>query len=77
MTDGRGLFPQEIFAPAVHKFLEKIKDLLDMEEDQPFEVYGDVRFHSSLAGGGTIFNDGCQMFEDTLYFIIDWRIRNE
>lgn len=56
---------------------EKIKDLLDMEEDHPFVVYGDVRFYSSLAGGGTIFNDGCQMFEDTLYFIIDWRKRNE
>lgn len=27
MTDGRGLFPPKIFAPAVHKFLEKIKDL--------------------------------------------------
>ena len=59
------------------EYEEKIKDLLDMEEDQPFVVYGDVRFHSSLAGGGTIFNDGCQMFEDTMYFIIDWRIRNE
>lgn len=59
------------------EYEEKIKALLDMEEDQPFAVYGDVRFHSSLAGGGTIFNDGCQMFEDTLYFIIDWRKRNE
>lgn len=56
---------------------EKITELLDMEEDHPFVVYGDVRFYSSLAGGGAIFNDGCQMFEDTLYFIIDWRKRNE
>ena len=59
------------------EYEEKIKALLDMEEDQPFVVYGSVRFYSSLAGGGTIFNDGCQMFEDTLYFMIDWRKRNE
>lgn len=56
---------------------EKITALMDMEEDQPFVLYRDVRFHSSVAGGGTVFNDGCQMFEDTLYFIIDWRKRNE
>lgn len=59
------------------EYEDKLTDLLDMEEDQPFVVYGDVRFHSSLAGGGTVYNDGCQMFEDTLYFIIDWRKRNE
>lgn len=59
------------------EYEERIKALLDMEEDEPFVVYGNVRFHSSLAGGGTLFNDGCQMFEDTLYFIIDWRKRNE
>lgn len=58
------------------EYEEKIKDLLDMEEDQPFVVYGNVRFYSSLAGGGVLFNDGCQMFEDTLYFIIDWRKKN-
>lgn len=52
---------------------EKIKRLLDMEEDQSFVVYGGVRFHSSLAGGGILFNDGCQRWENTLYFIIDWR----
>ena len=55
----------------------KLKDLLDMEEDDPYITTGNIRFHSSIAGGGTIFNDGCQMFEDTLYFIIDWRKRNE
>ena len=54
----------------------KLKDLLDMEEDDPYITTGNIRFHSSIAGGGTIFNDGCQMFEDTLYFIIDWRKRN-
>ena len=59
------------------EYEKKIRALLDMEEDQPFGVYGGVRFHSSLAGGGTIFNDGWQMFEDTLYFIIDWRKLNE
>lgn len=55
----------------------KLKDLLDMEEDDPYITTGNIRFHSSIAGGGTIFNDGCQMFEDTLYFIVDWRKRNE
>lgn len=55
----------------------KLKDLLDMEEDDPYITTGNIRFHSGIAGGGTIFNDGCQMFEDTLYFIVDWRKRNE
>ena len=40
----------------------KLKDLLDMEEDDPYITTGNIRFHSSIAGGGTIFNDGCQMF---------------
>lgn len=51
----------------------KIMQLLDMEEDTPFSVFGGIRFHSSVAGGGALFNDGCQRWEDTLYFIIDWR----
>lgn len=52
-----------------HKLLE----LLDMEEDVPFQRRGNTRFHSSVSGGGVLFNDGCQMWEDTLYFILDWR----
>lgn len=51
----------------------QIVELLDMEEDIPFVITGGIRLHSKLAGGGIIFNDGCQMFEDTLYFLIDWR----
>lgn len=52
---------------------EKIKELLDMEDDEPFVRAGQTRFHSQVAGGGCLFNDGVQMFEDTLYFILDWR----
>lgn len=47
--------------------------VLCLEEDEPFVVSGNTRFHSGIAGGGLLFNDGCQMFEDTLYFMIDWR----
>lgn len=54
----------------------KLAELLDMEEDERFIVCGGIKFHSSLAGGGILFNDGCQRFEDTLYFIIDWRKTN-
>lgn len=58
------------------EFEERINALLDMENDQPFVTAGTIRFHSELAGGGILFNEGCQMFEDTLYFIIDWRYLN-
>ena len=47
--------------------------LLDMEEDEPFRVSGKTRFHSGVSGGGVLFNDGCQMWEGTLYFIVKWR----
>lgn len=56
---------------------KKITALLDMEEDKPFIIFDGIRFHSKLAGGGTLLNDGCQCYEDTLYFIIDWRKLNE
>lgn len=55
---------------------EKIIRLLDMESDMSFRNTGNIRFHSELAGGGILFNDGCQMWEDTIYFIIDWRKLN-
>lgn len=56
------------------KSMEKeLLKLLDMEEDEAFVNYKEVRFHSKVSGGGILFNDGCQRWEDTLYFMIDWR----
>lgn len=54
----------------------RLKGLLDMEEDAPFISAGNTIFRSQLSGGGCLFNDGCQMVEDTLYFVIDWRNKN-
>lgn len=52
---------------------ERIKDLLDMEEDAPFITYEGMRFRSELGGGGILFNNGCNRYENTLFFIITWR----
>lgn len=53
---------------------EMIVDLMDMEPDRQPERFGNLMFHSELSGGGLLFNDVYQMYEDTLYFIIDWRL---
>ena len=50
-----------------------LDDLLDMEEDQPFVTAGTIRFHSGVSGGGCLFNSDCQRYEDTRYYILDWR----
>lgn len=56
------------------KYIEaRIRSVLCMEEDAPFVNYGHTRFYSVLSGGGMLFNEGCQMYEDTLIFMIDWR----
>lgn len=52
---------------------EKLLSILDMEEDEPFQISGTTRFHSGVSGGGILWNDSCQMWEDTLYFIVKWR----
>ncbi|WP_418751205.1 hypothetical protein [Frisingicoccus sp.] len=52
---------------------KELVNLLDMQDDDGFIRYAGVSFHSELSGGGMLFNEGCQMFEDTLYFIISWR----
>lgn len=52
----------------------KLRELLAMEEDEPFILYGDTIFHSELsAGGGQLFNEGPKMWEVSKYYIIDWR----
>ncbi len=53
---------------------EQLKELLAMEEDEPFKVFGNTKFHSELsAGGGSLFNDGPQMWEISKYYILNWR----
>lgn len=52
---------------------EKLTHLLDMESDESFVILNGVKFHSAVSGGGALFNDEVQLWEDTLYFIIDWR----
>ncbi len=43
---------------------ERIKGVLAMEEDEPYRVYGESKFHTSLsAGGGNLFNEGPQRWE--------------
>lgn len=53
-----------------------INKIMDMEEDKPFIAYGNTYFRSSLSGGGLLFRDDLQMYEDTLIFIITWRCNN-
>lgn len=54
----------------------KLLSVLDMEDDEPFVISGKTRFHSGVAGGGVLFNDDCQMFENTLIFVVNWRTIN-
>lgn len=55
---------------------ERLCRILDMEPDQAPKRTENLIFHSELSGGGLLFNDAYQMYEDTLYFIIDWRMLN-
>lgn len=55
---------------------DKLNELLDMEEDESFVITGGFKFHSGVAGGGTVFNDECQMWEDTVFYILNWRKAN-
>lgn len=55
----------------------KIQELLAMEEDAPFIVFGNVRFRSRLSsGGGRLYNEEIQKWELSKYYIIDWRMKN-
>ena len=53
----------------------QINELLDLEEDKPSITYSFTYFRSSLSGGGILFRDDLQMYENTLYFIIKWRCK--
>ena len=48
---------------------------LDMEEKEPSLVNGNVTLRSTLSGGGSLFNDSIQMWEESCIFIITWRCK--
>ena len=50
-----------------------IRQILDHRKQKPFIKVGETYFKSSLAGGGCLYNDGYDMWENTLTFIIKWR----
>lgn len=51
-----------------------LMDILDFEEDASFIKFNKTYFKSTAAGGGgCLFNEGPQMFERTIYFIIKYR----
>lgn len=58
------------FVKVTEKYLLKI---LDNKEDKPYIAYGKTYFKSGLAGGGCLFRDDLQMFENTLIFTIKWK----
>lgn len=56
------------------KEIEKeLNVILDQSESDQFIVYNNTKFKSALSGGGVLFNDGIQMYELTLIYIIKWR----
>lgn len=59
----------------VKEIEDKINKIMDTEEDKPFTAYGNTYFRSSLSGGGCLFRDDLQMYENTLIFIITWRCK--
>ncbi|SHI90071.1 hypothetical protein SAMN05444401_1730 [Clostridium amylolyticum] len=54
----------------------EINKIMDTEEDKSFIAYGNTYFKSSVGGGGLLFRDDLQMYENTLIFIIKWRCKN-
>jgi len=56
------------------KEIEKeLNEILDQSDSDQFIIYNNTKFKSALSGGGILFNDGPQMFELTLIYIIKWR----
>lgn len=52
-----------------------IRGFMDMKRNKPFIAVGNTYFHSELAGGGILYNDAAQMYENMLIFQIKWKAR--
>ncbi|WP_251860394.1 hypothetical protein [Clostridium sp. Marseille-Q2269] len=57
----------------VKEIENKLKEILAMKSDSPFITYKGITFKSSLSGGGILFREDLQMYEDSLIFIIKWK----
>lgn len=57
----------------IKKIENKLKEILALKSDTPFITYKGITFKSSLSGGGLLFRDDLQMYEDSLIFIIKWK----
>lgn len=55
------------------KIKDKILKKLDMTNKEPSLVNDDIVLRSQLAGGGSIFSDGPQCWELSIYLNITWR----
>ncbi|WP_171991942.1 hypothetical protein [Clostridium baratii] len=51
--------------------MEKI--LSKKDSDFKFKTYKDLIFKATRSGGGTLFRDDLQMFENSVIFIIKYR----
>ncbi|HAT4306268.1 TPA: hypothetical protein I9080_000016 [Clostridium perfringens] len=56
---------------AIEKCLEKI--FINKASDDKFKKYKNITFKSTRSGGGTLFRDDLQMFENSVIFIIKWK----
>lgn len=52
-----------------------IRNLMDMRKTKSYVPIGETYFHSTLSGGGCLYNDEYKMYEDSLIFIINWRVK--
>ncbi|GAA0735435.1 hypothetical protein [Clostridium oceanicum] len=56
------------------KEIEKeLKRILAMKSDDSYITYDGVTFKSILSGGGLLFRDDLQIYEDSLIFIINFK----
>lgn len=56
---------------AIEKCLEKV--FINKASNDKFKSYNNLIFKASRAGGGTLFRDDLQMFENSVIFIIKWK----
>lgn len=52
---------------------KQIVNLMHFDINKPNKAIENISFRGVLAGGGPLFDDSIQMWEDNIIFIIKWR----